>query len=114
MSLYYFSQDRNKRTPLHWASSQGCHEYAKLLLKHGASVEVTDVEGKTALHWAASSGGAAAARAKLRGGGGGNAAAAMPKGVDPAKTVKLLVEAAPNVLNWQDYEGRLALHLGEH
>ena len=50
--------DRNKRSPLHWAASQGFHEYAKLLLKNGAKVSLPDVEGKTPLHWASSSGGA--------------------------------------------------------
>ncbi len=67
-----------------------------------------DVEGKTPLHWAASSGGTVAARAKLKGCGAGG----VLKGADPAKTVKILVDAAPNVLNWQDYEGRMPLHLG--
>lgn len=53
------TQDRNKRSPLHWAASQGFHEYVKLLLKNGAKISLPDVEGKTPLHWASSSGGAA-------------------------------------------------------
>ncbi len=55
--------DRNKRSPLHWAASQGYHEYVRLLLKQGASPALVDVEGKTPLHWAASSEAAAAAGA---------------------------------------------------
>ena len=35
--------------------SQGFYEYVSLLLKHGARVALPDVEGKTPLHWAASS-----------------------------------------------------------
>ena len=41
--------------------TQGFHEYVSLLLKHGACVGLPDVEGKTPLHWAASSDAAAAA-----------------------------------------------------
>ena len=42
---------------------QGFHEYVSLLLKHGAGVALPDVEGKTPLHWAASSDAAVAAAA---------------------------------------------------
>ena len=43
--------------------SQGFYEYVSLLLKHGARVALPDVEGKTPLHWAASSDAAVAAAA---------------------------------------------------
>ena len=43
--------------------SQGFYEYVSLLLKHGARVALPDVEGKTPLHWAASSEAAVAAAA---------------------------------------------------
>ena len=43
--------------------SQGFYEYVSLLLKHGARVALPDVEGKTPLHWAASSDTAVAAAA---------------------------------------------------
>ena len=42
---------------------QGFHEYVGLLLKLSASVALPDVEGKTPLHWAASSDAAVAAAA---------------------------------------------------
>ena len=42
---------------------QGFYEYVSLLLKQGASVALPDVEGKTPLHWAASSDAAVAAAA---------------------------------------------------
>ncbi len=87
---------------------------------------LSDVEGKTPLHWAASSGGAAEARYVLHSQRNSTNSKItftyLPrkkkrpnfsdKFVDPAKTVKVLMDSAPNVLNWQDYEGRLALHLG--
>lgn len=70
-----------------------------LLLKHSASVSLPDVEGKTPLHWAASSEAAAVGKSSS-------------SHSSPAKTVQILIEADPNVINWNDYEGRTALHLG--
>ena len=91
------AQDKNNRTPLHWAASQGSFEYVKILLKHGAQVQAIDVEGKTPLHWIASCSEST-----------GNA------NRDPVKTIKMLVEASNGapLINCQDYEGRIPLHLG--
>lgn len=35
------------------------------------------------------------------------------KEYDSVKCIAALLETAPQVLNWQDYEGRMPLHLGE-
>ncbi|XP_059096307.1 inversin-like [Tigriopus californicus] len=93
-------QDKNKRTPLHWACSLGHYECVRLLLKAGAQQTLIDVEGKTPFHWAASSGGLALLPKNL-----------ANKEFDPEKCIQLLLESSTQVLNWQDYEGRMALHL---
>lgn len=86
---------------MHWACSLGHHECVRLLLKSGAQQSLIDVEGKTPLHWAASSGGLAQLPKNY-----------ANKEYDPEKCIQLLLEASTLVLNWQDYEGRMALHLG--
>ena len=48
---------------LSFSFPQGFYEYVSLLLKHGARVALPDVEGKTPLHWAASSDAAVTAAA---------------------------------------------------
>lgn len=68
-----------------------------MLLKKGAQVGLPDVEGKTPLHWAASCGGVMA-KNRLS---------------EATKCVEALLGNAQNVINWQDYEGRIALHLGK-
>ena len=40
-------------TPLIWATTQDNQELVELLLKHGANLNATDGNSKTALHWAA-------------------------------------------------------------
>ncbi|XP_064646687.1 inversin-like [Lineus longissimus] len=81
-------QDKNKRTALHWSSSYGNLEHIKMLIKQDSNIGIPDTEGKTPLHWAASSHDSQA-----------------------VNCVNLLLETAPSVINWQDYEGRTALHL---
>ena len=90
--------DRNQRTPLHWAASRGNFEYVRLLLKRGAKVEVNDVEGKTPLHWAVSSGSVCQEEVKN-------------SYQNAVKTIQLLLQNSSSALNWQDYEGRVPLHL---
>ncbi len=43
-------------TGLHWASSYGFTEMAKLLVSHGADVNLKNMEGNSPLHWAAGQG----------------------------------------------------------
>ncbi|KAK2142467.1 hypothetical protein LSH36_951g03000 [Paralvinella palmiformis] len=81
-------QDKNKRTALHWAASYGNLEHVKMLIKQDSNIGIPDVEGKTPLHWAASS-----------------------KGIQAVDCVQIILDTAPSVINWQDYEGRTALHL---
>ncbi|XP_052812830.1 inversin-like isoform X2 [Mya arenaria] len=81
-------QDRNKRTALHWAASYGNLEHVKMLIKQDSNIGIPDIEGKTPLHWAASS-----------------------KDPEAVNCVKLILDTTPSVINWQDYEGRTALHL---
>lgn len=44
------------RTPLHWAAQENQVEAGILLLKYGANIEATDIDGKTPLHIASSEG----------------------------------------------------------
>lgn len=81
-------QDRNKRTALHWAASYGNLEHVKMLIKQDSNIGIPDIEGKTPLHWAASS-----------------------RDPEAVNCVKLILDTTPSVINWQDYEGRTALHL---
>lgn len=60
-------QDTEQMTPLHFAAF---HNYAKnvqALVKGGANLRLADLEGKTALHWAAGSGDAACIKMLLLG-----------------------------------------------
>ncbi|CAL1532046.1 unnamed protein product [Lymnaea stagnalis] len=81
-------QDKNKRTALHWAASYGNLEHVKMLIKQDSNIGIPDTEGKTPLHWAASC-----------------------RDREAVSCVKLILETTPSVINWQDYEGRTALHL---
>nr|KAG5709865.1 hypothetical protein BaRGS_032689 [Batillaria attramentaria] len=78
----------HKRTALHWAASYGNLEHVKMLIKHDSNIGIPDTEGKTPLHWAASS-----------------------RDPEAVQCVRLILETTPSVINWQDYEGRTALHL---
>lgn len=44
-----------QRTALHWAASYGNLEHMKLLIKQDSNSGIPDSDGKTPLHWAASS-----------------------------------------------------------
>ncbi|KAK3083082.1 hypothetical protein FSP39_013452 [Pinctada imbricata] len=81
-------QDRNKRTALHWAASYGNMEHVKMLIKQDSNIGIPDIEGKTPLHWAASS-----------------------RDSEAVNCVRIILDTTPSVINWQDYEGRTALHL---
>eukprot|EP00164_Ancoracysta_twista_P003145 GFYU01004195.1.p1 GENE.GFYU01004195.1~~GFYU01004195.1.p1 ORF type:complete len:404 (-),score=112.00 GFYU01004195.1:66-1277(-) len=48
--------NRERVTPLEWASYNRKTDLCRLLLKHGAKVDKTDKQNKTALHWAAEHG----------------------------------------------------------
>lgn len=96
-------QDKNKRTPLHWAASFGNVEHTKILIKQDSNIGIPDIEGRTPLHWAAAVEGSIG----LTSSGASEGAAAQ----DTAGCVRLLLAALPSVINWQDYEGRTALHV---
>uniref|UniRef100_A0A8C5L8Q6 Inversin n=1 Tax=Jaculus jaculus TaxID=51337 RepID=A0A8C5L8Q6_JACJA len=83
------TQDKNKQTALHWSAYYNNPEHAKLLIKHDSNIGIPDVEGKIPLHWAANH-----------------------KDPSAVHTVRCILDAAPteSLLNWQDYEGRTALH----
>ena len=59
---------RNGRRALNWAAINDQVDALKLLLRHGAEIDATNLSGFTALHHAAESGSAAAARALLEAG----------------------------------------------
>ena len=84
--------DVNKRSPLHWACAHGNLDQVKIISKLGADIGIIDVEGKTALHFAATS-----------------------SSSQPGKLLSALVtmrtRGASSVLCWQDYDGRQPLHL---
>ena len=40
-------------TPLHWAAFHCRDSHVKLLIERGIDVRLQDIDGKTALHWAA-------------------------------------------------------------
>ncbi|XP_021351828.1 inversin-like isoform X2 [Mizuhopecten yessoensis] len=82
------NQDKSKRTALHWAASYGNMEHVKMLIKQDSNIGIPDIDGKTPLHWAASS-----------------------RDRDAVNCVRIILETTPSVINWQDYEGRTALHL---
>lgn len=44
--------DHERRTPVMLAAQCNCFETAKVLLEHGANVDVRDSENKTVLHYA--------------------------------------------------------------
>ncbi|CAK8671687.1 uncharacterized protein LOC143465350 isoform X2 [Clavelina lepadiformis] len=79
--------DNQDRTALHWSAAFNNTEYVKLLIKYKCNPALSDKEGKTPLHWAANT-------------------------HDPnaVATVEALLVCARVALNWQDYEGRTALH----
>ncbi|XP_077966605.1 uncharacterized protein LOC120341845 isoform X2 [Styela clava] len=79
--------DNQMRTALHWGAAFNNTECVKLLIKYGINIAIPDGDGKTPLHWAANN-------------------------HDPSAvhTMAALLERSPGVLNWQDYEGRTALH----
>ncbi|XP_048366382.1 inversin [Sphaerodactylus townsendi] len=83
------TQDKNKQTALHWSAYYNNPEHVKLLIKHDSNIGIPDVEGKIPLHWAANH-----------------------KDPSALHTVRCILDAAPteSLLNWQDYEGRTALH----
>ncbi|KAG8195468.1 hypothetical protein JTE90_002640 [Oedothorax gibbosus] len=81
-------QDSSKRTALHWSSSYLNLENTKVLLIKKSNIYIPDVEGKTPLHWAA-----------------------ISPNPDALDCVKILLDKEGTLINWQDYEGRTALHL---
>ena len=60
----------------------------RALLRAGGQALAADVEGKSPLHWAASC-----------------------EGPQAPHAVRTLLEAEPRATNWQDFEGRTALHV---
>jgi palmitoyltransferase ZDHHC13/17 len=60
------TQDKDGRTPLHWAAYKGFHDCVRLLLVLGCSPHDTDVEGCNVLHWAALRGNSEAATVVLQ------------------------------------------------
>ncbi|KFM71008.1 Inversin, partial [Stegodyphus mimosarum] len=81
-------QDSKKKTALHWSAIRSNPDHIKLLLAHGANICIPDEQGKTPLHWAAMN--------------------LLPRALN---CVKLLLAKQRNLVNWQDYGGRSALHL---
>lgn len=81
--------DNQMRTALHWSAAFNNTECVKLLIKYGINIALTDTECKTPLHWAANN-------------------------HDPStvQTMAAILEKSPSVLNWQDNDGRTALHYG--
>ena len=84
--------DVNKRSPLHWACAHGNLDQVKIISKLGADIGIIDVEGKTALHFAATSN--SSQPGKLLG-----------------ALVNMKTRGSSSVLCWQDYDGRQPLHL---
>ncbi|XP_071941669.1 inversin-like isoform X2 [Antedon mediterranea] len=82
-------QDKANRTALHWSASYGNEEAIKMLIKYNSNIGIPDIEGKTPLHWAAKA----------------------DNDQSAVNSVRLLLEREASVINWQDYEGRTALHL---
>jgi len=81
-------QDVSKRTAMHTAASFGNVDQVRLLIKKNSNVGIPDIEGKTPLHYAAAC-----------------------KDMQAVDCVQCILETAPSVINWQDYEGCTALHL---
>ncbi|KAL4232377.1 Ankyrin repeat domain-containing protein 55 [Mactra antiquata] len=48
--------DNERMTALHWASFHDRPDHVRQLLQHGANCTLTDIDGKTPLHWAAQNG----------------------------------------------------------
>ena len=57
----YDAEDKDGRTPLHWAAFKGFSDVIRLLLVLGSSPSRGDREGCTPLHWAALKGNSEAA-----------------------------------------------------
>ncbi|XP_042910687.1 inversin isoform X1 [Parasteatoda tepidariorum] len=81
-------QDSSKKTALHWCSAWANASHVGMLLLKDANICIPDDQGKTPLHWAATNPTSSA-----------------------LDCVKILLEKEGNLINWQDYEGRSALHL---
>jgi hypothetical protein len=60
------TQDKDGRTPLHWAAYKGFHDCVRLLLVLGCSPHDVDIEGCNVLHWAALRGNSEAASITLQ------------------------------------------------
>lgn len=50
MLILFFSRDEDEWTPLCWSAFNGNFPMTKLLVKHGALVNVTDKQGRTPLY----------------------------------------------------------------
>ena len=53
MQEFIKAPDHAFMTPLHWAAYHSALDYARILIRLGASTTVVDGEGKTPIHWAA-------------------------------------------------------------
>ncbi|XP_013788852.1 inversin-like [Limulus polyphemus] len=128
------NSDNVGQTPLHWACHEGLPRFVRVLLDSGARWDQKDVDGVTPLHLAAAHPlpqCLALILQKLQtvqvdmqdGQKGANVLlpdidgktplhlAASQKNHSAVECVKMLLEESPGVIDWQDYEGRSALHL---
>jgi len=105
-SFVFFLKDENGRTPLHWAASVGNHANVVLLLKNCANVDVVDNEKKTPIHLAVCSASPRIDKSESE--------EEIKVKLEKAKLcTETLIGAANHTVNWRDYEGRTALHLGK-
>ncbi|KAG1658555.1 Inversin-A [Nymphon striatum] len=79
--------DSHERTALHWSAFYANAKNVKMLVEHGATVDILDVDKKSPLHWAASSN--------------------KPQSV---QCVKIILAKSSDMINGQDYHGRSILH----
>jgi ankyrin repeat protein len=77
--------DKDSMTAAHWCAFHGNHKHLELLVSAGANLTVADAEGKLPVHWTSAN--------------------------TTAKTLTMIIEAAPETLNVADGEGRTVLHL---